>query len=231
MKKHVAGVVTGFALASSLLCASSDGQAAGGAHIVDDSEVETPGTCHLETWVTRFIPGDGYANFEPACTPASVPWLELGLAYQHYWDQAVGAPLFGPQGKITIQSDANGVGVGVGFNAAVNLTTGYVNLASVIGLVTVPIGKSLRVNINAGWSYLDSDAPNAFFWGGQLEVDISKEVSLMMEAFGRHPGLIGNQLGLRYTPNNGRFDFDFLVGTTFDDVTTQFITMGVTIRF
>ncbi len=36
--------------------------AAGGAHIVDNSEVETPGTCHLELWVSRFVPGDGYAK-------------------------------------------------------------------------------------------------------------------------------------------------------------------------
>ena len=30
--------------------------AAGGAHIGDDSEVETRGTCHLELWVSRFVP-------------------------------------------------------------------------------------------------------------------------------------------------------------------------------
>lgn len=231
MYKRVAGIVAGFLLASSLVLTSSSGQAAGGAHIVDDSEVETPGGCHLEMWVTRFIPGDGYANFEPACTPAKVPWLEIAVAYQHYWDQAIGAPLLGPQIKINLQSDTEGVGVGLGFNAAVNLETGSVNLGSIIGLVTIPIGRTLRININGGWSYLAGDQPDAFFWGGQAEVDIGGDISLMLEAFGRHPGTIGNQMGLRYTPNNGRYDFDLLVGTTFDDTNTLFATMGVTIRF
>jgi hypothetical protein len=231
MRRHVSDTIAAILFVLALLFAPSSGWTAGGAHIVDDSEVETPGTCHLETWVTRFIPGDGYANFEPACTPARVPWLEIGLAYQHYWDQIIGAPLLGPQAKITIQDDTHGVGIGLGFNAAVNTTTGSLNLGSVIGLVTIPVGKSLRINLNAGWSYLDSDTPHAFFWGGQMEVDMGNDFSLMIEAFGRHPGLIGNQLGVRYTPNNGRFDFDLLVGTTFDDVTTQFITMGVTVRF
>lgn len=58
--------------------------AAGGPHIVDDAEVETPGVCHLETWATRYIPGDGYFNLAPACTTLQMPWLEIGAAYQHY---------------------------------------------------------------------------------------------------------------------------------------------------
>lgn len=231
MTRHASDIIAGILCVLTLLCAPSSGWTAGGAHIVDDSEVETPGTCHVETWVTRFIPGDGYANFEPACTLERVPWLEIGVPYQHYWDQTVAAPLLGLQVKTTIQSDTHGVGFGLGMNAAVNTTTGQLNLGSVIGLVTIPVGKSLRINLNAGWSYLDSDAPNAFFWGGQMEVDMGNDFSLMLEVFGRRPGLTGNQLGVRYTPNNGRFDFDLLVGTTFDDVTTQFITMGVTVRF
>ena len=159
MRRHVSDTVAGILLVVALLFASSPGWTAGGAHIVDDSEVETPGTCHIESWVTRFVPGDGYANVEPACTLERVPWLEIGVPYQHYWDQTIAAPLLGLQVKTTIQSDTNGVGFGLGFNAAVNSTTGKLNLGSVIGLMTIPVGKSLRINLNAGWSYLDSDAP------------------------------------------------------------------------
>lgn len=66
------------------LCALStwcDAMAAGGAHIVDDSEVERPGHCHVEWWVTRFVPGNGFANAAPACTLKRIPFLEAGVAH------------------------------------------------------------------------------------------------------------------------------------------------------
>jgi hypothetical protein len=206
--------------------------AAGGAHIVDDSEVETPGTCHVEFWVSRFVPGDGYANVGPACTFLKIPWLEVGAAYQHYWDEITAGPLIGPQFKINFQSASAGLGFALGLNAGVNARTGELGLAGLTALVTVPVTDALRINLNAGWSYLNGDNPNALFWGGQVEVDVGWDVTLMLEAFGRQPGVIGNQMGLRYTPSaHPRFDFDLLVGTIFDQDSTKFFTLGVTVRF
>jgi len=214
----------------------SQAMAAGGAHIVDDSEVETPGVCHLETWVTRFIPGDGYLNLAPACTAEKMPFLEIGAAYQHYWDQTINAELFGPAFKINFQPETKGVGVGLGLNAGTNLRTGELGLASLIGLVTIPIDPKVKINLNAGWSYLKGDVPNALFWGGQFEAKVAWDVSLMVEVFGRAPnGLVGTQMGLRYTPTmNGRegwLDFDLLAGSYFDSVSSRFFTLGVTVRY
>src|SRR5262245_49810926 len=216
----------------------AEATAAGGAHIVDDSETEAPGGCHLETWVSRFVPGDGYANASPACTTMRLPWLELGAAYQHYWDQVIGAPLFGPALKINFQHFDNfkkTIGVGLGLNAGVNLSTGNLGYASLPVLVTVPINEKVRLNLNAGWSYLSTEVPNAFFYGGQFVADVGWDLSLMIEAFGRAPnGVAGMQMGLRYTPEidlRTPFDFDLLVGSFFDQVTTRFFTIGVTVRF
>ena len=62
----------------------------------------------------------------------------------------------------------------------------------------------------------------------------SKE-ALMLEAFGRtQGGLVGTQVGLRYTPRiweREPFDFDLLVGTYFDQTSTRFVTLGVTVRY
>lgn len=206
--------------------------AAGGAHVVDDSEVETPGTCHVELWVSEFVPGDGYGNFAPACTALAIPWLEIGAAYAHYWDQVIGGPLIGPQMKINFQPASTGVGIGLGLNAGVNARTGYLGLAGLTALVTVPVTEKFRINVNAGWSYLQSNQPNALFWGAQVELDVGWDLSLMMEAFGRQPGVVGNQIGLRFTPSaHPRFDFDLLAGTVYDAPNTKFFTLGVTIRF
>lgn len=232
MKNKSHGLFLGILLWVAAAILAGPALAAGGAHIVDDSEVETPGTCHLELWVSRFVPGDGYGNVGPACTSLKIPWLQFGVNYQHYWDEALSAPLIGPALKINFQPASAGVGVALGVNAGVNVQTGELGLASLLALVTVPITDKIRINLNAGWSYLNDEHPTAFFWGGQVEINVGWDVTLMMEAFGRQPGVIGNQMGLRYTPSaHPQFDFDLLVGTVFDQDSTRFFTLGVTMRF
>lgn len=223
-------------LVLAVLCPGFEALAAGGPQIVDDSEVETPGVCHLETWATRFIPGDGYFNIAPACTTLKIPWLEVGAAYQHYWDDLIAGPLLGPALKVNLQSvEKTGLGIGIGFNSGVNVVTGELGYAQALALVTYQLTESVRLSFNAGWSYLQSDVPHALFYGAQVEASVGGGVSLMLEAFGRtQGGLVGTQAGLRYTPViRGRepFDFDLLVGTFFDQTSTRFITLGVTVRY
>ena len=220
-------------LLSFLLAPAAPASAAGGAHIVDDSEPETPGKCHLESWVTLFTSGDGYVNEAPACTTKKIPWLEIGAAYQHFWGPTLSAPLFGPQMKVNFQSvDRADFGFGLGLNGGMNLKTGDFATGSTIALLTYQVTDKVRANVNAGWSYLvTADVPNAFFYGGQFEIDVHSDVQLMMEAFGRQPGFPGLQMGLRYTPNKGPVDIDLLVANYFDAATTRFFTVGVTVRF
>jgi hypothetical protein len=42
---------------------------------------------------------------------------------------------------------------------------------------------------------------------------------------------VGSQAGLRYTPGNGPIDFDFMIGSLFDQAGTRFFTFGVTLRY
>jgi hypothetical protein len=218
-------------------------RAAGGAHIVDDSEVEPPGQCHAEFWVSKFVPGDGYGNFAPACTFAKIPNLEFGAIVQHYWDQATNAPLFGPQVKLNLQkasagptekspSDAYSIGAAIEFNGGVNVRTGTLGFATALIPVTIPIDDKVRVNLNAGWSYIAGDRTNhALFYGAQVEAKIGFDLSLMIEAFGRTRGASGIQMGVRFTPNDGPIDFDFLAGSLFDSDSSRFFTVGVTFRW
>lgn len=207
-------------------------QAAGGAHVVDDSEVETPGTCHLELWTTVFLLGDGYGNAAPACTTLRMPWLEIGADYAHYWDEAIGAPLFGPQMKVNFRSVTQGLGLGLALNANVNAKTGNFALGQILALVTVQVTEKVRGNFNTGWSYLNNvPNPHAVFYGAQFEADLTTEFMLMIEGFGRNPGVAGGQIGLRYTPGQGRIDFDLLAGGLLDAPGTRTVTFGVTLRF
>jgi hypothetical protein len=206
-------------------------QAAGGAHFVDDSETEIPGVCHVENWVALFFTGDRIFNDAPACTTKKIPWLEIGAAYNQYWD-SLNAPLFGPAMKVNFRSETTGLGLGLGLNSGVNLHTGDLGFASMTMLVTLPVQPGVKFHANAGWSYLATgNIPNAVFYGAQFEIDISRDVMLMVEGFGRAPGFPGLQMGLRFTPDKGPVDFDLLVANYFDSTTSRFITLGVTVRF
>jgi hypothetical protein len=54
---------------------------------------------------------------------------------------------------------------------------------------------------------------------------------LMIEVFGRNPGVAGGQIGLRYTPGQGRIDFDLIAGSFLDRPGTRTVTFGVTLRY
>ena len=78
------------------------------------------------------------------------------------------------------------------------------------------------------------------FWGAQVEAKVGGETTLMLETFGRARGATGAQMGVRWRPNDGPIDFDFLVGGSFDrvlagefldKVSALFFTVGVTLRW
>jgi len=155
------------------------------------------------------------------------------VQFQHFWDETLlGPPLFGPQFKITLRPESTGFGIGMGLNAGVNLTTGDLGVASIIALFTVPIDDKVRLNLNAGWSFVrGSESPNALFYGGQFEAKLGLDLSLMIEMFARTRGAAGAQFGLRYTPGEGPIDIDLLIGSTFVVENDRFLTLGVTVRF
>jgi hypothetical protein len=222
------------AFATVLLAMTQVGWTAGGAHFVEDSEVLEPGLCQVDLWVTRFEPGAGYANATPTCTLASLPRFEWGIQLQHYWfnDTDTTDQLLGPTAKVNLIPEDTSVGLGLYFNSGVNVRTGNLELVTLLAPLTLPLDDRVRFNFNAGWSYLRAvQHPDAFFWGAQIEAKIGEEVSLMLEAFGRAPGIIGSQLGLRWRPNDGPIDFDLLVGNFFDELSTRFLTLGVTLRW
>lgn len=214
---------------------SSAAWSAGGAQIVDDSEVVDPGTCQLETWLTGFDGGGGYANATNTCTLASLPRFEFGLQFQHYWygQMSTSDQLLGPALKLNLIPEDKGVGLALEFNGGVNMRTGDLTLATMLLPVSIPLSDKARINLNAGWSYIHSaQFPNALFYGAQIESKIGwEEVSLMLEVFGRERGFTGTQVGLRWRPNDGPLEFDLLAGSFFDTVNAKFFTVGITFRY
>ena len=137
MRSATASGLAAFVLASAAL-------AAGGANVVEDSEVLEPGLCQVDLWVTRFDPGAGYANATPACTLESLPRLQWGAQFQYYWfnEPQVSDQLLGPTLKVNLVPEDKGVGVGVFFSSGVNLRTGDLELATLLVPVTIPVNEN-----------------------------------------------------------------------------------------
>lgn len=224
------GVVTLGALLALAFCARP-AHASGNEHVVDDAAVETPGRCHLETWLSSGGPRQGLVNLAPACTRAAWPDLELGGAIQHGWADGHDDTLIGPAAKWVFQREETGLGLGLIGAAAWSPGTGRLETASLIVPATFNPTDRLRINLNAGWTYSRLGHGDAAFWGVQAEVRLSETVGLMVERFGHDRGLPGGQAGLRWTPAGGDLDLDLIAGRYVDGVTPTTVTLGLTRRF
>ncbi|MBV1686763.1 hypothetical protein KRR38_03515 [Novosphingobium sp. G106] len=219
------------AILTAALCGplSSPAIAAGGAHVVDDVDVETPGRCHVETWVTE-DQGHGLADLSPACTPAALQSVEIGAVLIHSWDgQSITTA--GPAVKVNLRSTQKGIGLAASFGATWNLRSGRLDTASVTVPITFTVSSKTRFNLNLGYSYsATSKDRHSPFWGGQIETQLGTDLSAMVEGFGRETGPAGAQAGLRWNPGHGDLDVDLLVGRYVDGSSPRSATLGVTIR-
>jgi hypothetical protein len=101
-----------------------------------------PGTCHYEFWVTRFVPGDGYANFAASLHLEPDP---------HAGVRRSASPLLGRGHERAISRSAgqtqspvsSGLGIAIEFNGGVNLRTGDLDLPRLVP-VTIPVNDKVR---------------------------------------------------------------------------------------
>jgi hypothetical protein len=225
-------ILTGIHLlfALGLLLFPSQARAGGGAHFIDDATVETPGVCHLESWVTGYDGERGLLNSSPACTSMALPRLEIGGAITHFWDSTDDTHV-GPALKLKLLAVESGFGLGLVGAAGWSVRYGNLHTASIIVPATIDISERVRMNFNAGWLYgVMSERRQTYFVGAQMEAEIVRDLSLMVETFGRGYGHVGAQVGLRWNPGGGWFDLDVLAGRWIDGVSPEAVTLGLTAR-
>ncbi|MEP6786444.1 MAG: hypothetical protein ABI898_11995 [Sphingomonadales bacterium] len=204
--------------------------ASGGAHVIDDAAVETPGTCHVETWVTLTSDDATLVNVGPACTRLSWPNVEFGGFIAHSRTPGSDDTLVGLTPKFVFRSEDKGVGIGLATSVGYSVTHGRFETASVVMPLTIPAGRRVRVNLNIGWQWSRATDSHDLFVGGQAEVALTGKLTLMVESFTRDQGNPGGQAGLRWTPDKGNVDLDLIGGRYVDGVTRNAITFGVTVR-
>jgi len=212
------------------MLAVSPGLCAGGAHVVDDSAVEDPGTCHVENWLSLSDGSNGLITVAPACTPKGLPSLELGGFVAHGWTRADSATLGGLGAKLNLRGAGKGLGIALSGSLGYSVDRKRLETAGLTVPITIPAGPTLRFNIDTGWQWTRQDDRSDLFVGAQTEYQISPDLGLMAETFTRTIHKAGGQIGLRWTPHQGKIDFDLIMGRYVDGVTPNAVTLGLTIR-
>lgn len=206
--------------------------AAGNAHVIDDAAVETPGICHFENWASLGSDHAALVNVSPACTPLSLPNLEIGGFMAHARNGRLRESGAGLAPKLLLRGEDRGVGIALSAAIGYSIDRRRIETASLIVPFTLPVGDHVRVNINAGWQWFRLDNLHMAFGGAQLEYALRPGIGLMAEAFARDREKAGRQAGLRWTSRSGKgaVDIDLLAARYIDGITPTTLTIGVTIR-
>lgn len=238
-------------IAGALLLAPASAHAAGGAFAVDDSEIGKPGECKVESWVSFAANHDMVAATSPACViKLGIP-LEVGGQLQRSRadsEWSTGGVL---KAKANIISaDGNAFGLGISGGSGWDLITG-VNTGGFINVpVTFQVREEFKININGGWMYDNGSKINYATWGVGFEWNLAKLVKLPLTLIGEVYGQDGrlvvadpdaapsnnsvreprSQLGLRYTPKEN-IDFDVIWGRNITGENSNWVTLGVNLRF
>lgn len=218
-------------LIAAAMLAPQTALAAGGAHVIDDSEVEAAGDCHLETWLTRSSQDQWHANVGVGCTLEAVPMLELGGFVGQMRAPGSDETMLGITPKVTLRPAETGVGIALAGSLSYGLDRDRLETASLIAAITVPAGEALRFNLNGGWVWSEAGPGNELFAGAQAELAVVSRFTLMTEVFTRNHGKAGAQAGVRWTSGSGRIDLDLLAGRYVDGATATSVTLGFTGRW
>jgi hypothetical protein len=205
--------------------------AAGGADIVDDAFVETPGVCHVESWRVEANKSASLTHLDLGCTPPAFRHLELGGAIERGDNGGPSGWNFSPTVKYTLFARPSAVALGISTSIVVN-RKGRMTATAINVPLSISRGKYTVINLNAGWHVTrNAGVPvrNRASWGAQISQAVAPHVMLIGEAFGMVGDRPGGQGGVRWSPGRQKVDLD-LRGSCGPGSGGKAITLGITVR-
>jgi hypothetical protein len=229
------------ALAVAGLVAPRQAAAAGGAFVVDDVDVEAPGSCKVESWASfaKNPTNDFVGVISPACVVNIGRPVEINVDYQRSRaDENWGTTLLLKGKTNLIPAELNKLGLAVVGGTTWDLltkenTSGFVNVPA-----TFDVTEALRIHLNAGWLYDRPTDLHWLTWGAAFHWEFVKSLALIAEVFGQtshsvDPPSVANprfQAGLRFKPIEP-VDFDVIYGRNITGENADWITLGLNLRF
>ena len=207
-------------------------QAAGGAFAVDDAGVDDVGACKVEAF-TSFARNSDFAGVvAPACVVSLGRPVDIGAQIDRArsgGEWGTGLTLKAKTAIVPFTDDAKfgmAIAGGVGFDLTARETAEW--------FVTVPVSIRLseifQINLNVGGLWDRIEDRGFVTWGAGFEIAFAAQFTVLGEVFGQGSDDPGAQLGLRYRPHE-RVDFDVIYGRNLTGERSDWITLGVNLRF
>jgi hypothetical protein len=142
----------GLCVVAAAMSLSSQARAAGGAYVVDTSEVSAAGSCKVETWISWAGNRDSIGVANPACVvDVGRPVEFSGGFYRSRFDEEWATGM-APKAKTKIIPSAIGsFGLAITGQAAYDFTTRETTALFVNLPATMRLSDVVRINVNAGW--------------------------------------------------------------------------------
>jgi hypothetical protein len=220
------------ALASALLPGRAE--AAGGAYVVDDSEIAKPGECKVESWASFAGNGDRVFATVPACVLDIIRPVEVGAQLSRTRADGTWATGLTLKAKTSFQSvETSKIGIGLVAGTSFDLVTQQHTALFAYVPVSFALAESLRLNLNGGWLWDRAAGEHKLTWGAGFEWIVLKNsvtITFIGEIFGQSANRLGAQAGVRITPHE-KVDFDVIYGRNLAGENANWITAGVNLRF
>jgi hypothetical protein len=221
---------------------SSESTWAAGAFVVEDADVDHPGACKIETWVSAAANGDRIGALNTGCVFDFGHPVEISPKFQRQRSSGVWESDLSLQGKTNILPTGIGrFGVALQGGPEFDLVSGQFSSAFINVPATYQFDERFKIHLNGGVNYERETDRYWLTWGAAFEWKFAEPqpFTLIGEVFGQsghsdplQPGLNEPraQIGLRYSPIE-TVDFDVIYGRNVTGETSNWITVGINVRF
>jgi hypothetical protein len=231
-------VLVGVAVTAALC--SSETRAAGAAYAVDTAEVNEPGACKVESWVSTASNHDFFAATTPTCVLVLFHPVEFSSQFSRSRADEEWASTAIPKLKINLEPSAIGHwGVALSGAAAYDLITRENSALFATVPATLRLSNVVRINLNAGWQWdRRADQHYATYGVGADWRTPDNVWTLTGEVFGQlgaRQDALGVteprfQLGLRWRPVDA-FNMDIIYGRNITGENANWLTLATVVRF
>lgn len=194
--------------------------------------MDEAGRCKVEGFVSFARNNDFVGVLAPACVVSLGRPVELGLQVDRARSGGAWATGLALKAKTPVApfDDEAKFGIALSGGVAFDLTTRetaelFVNLP-----VSVRLSEIFQINLNIGGLWDRVEDRSFLTWGAGFELQVGEKHTVLAEVFGQGSDDPGAQLGLRWTPHE-RIDFDVIYGRNLAGERSDWITVGVNLRF
>lgn len=219
---------------------SGKAQAAGAAYAVDTAEVNEPGACKVESWMSAAGNHDFFAATTPTCVVNVFRPVELSAQISRARADEEWTTAVLPKFKTNLVPSAIGSwGVALSGAAAYDVTTHENTTLFATVPATLRLSNVVRINVNGGWQWDRVVDRHYLTYGAGMDWRTPDNVwTLTAEVFGQlgaQQDAIGVteprfQVGLRWRPIDD-FNVDVIYGRNINGENANWITLATVVRF